>query len=132
MAEDSVFTKIINGDIPAHKVYEDDRVIAFLDIHPIQPGHTLVVPKSEVDHIWDLSPEDYHALMNAVKKIGAHLNEVLHTQRVAVQIIGFDVPHTHVHLVPCNSNEEFHNIPDADAEPDHQALEKMAEKLRLE
>lgn len=132
MVDDSVFTKIIRGDIPADKIYEDDKTLAFLDIHPIQPGHTLVVPKAEVDHIWDLSPEDYKALMDTVKKVGVHLKEVLDTQRVTVQVVGFDVPHTHVHLVPCNSNEEFHHVPDDTAEPDYKALATMAEKLRLE
>lgn len=128
---DSVFTKIIKREIPAHTIYEDDKALAFLDIHPIQPGHTLVIPKAEVDHIWDLAPEDYNALMTTVKKVATHLKKTLATNRVAVQIIGFDVPHAHVHLVPCNSTEEFRHIPDADAEPDHDELAAMAEKLRL-
>lgn len=129
---DSIFTKIINGEIPSHKVYEDDKTIAFLDIHPVQPGHTLVVPKTEVDNLWELSPEDYKAVMDTAKKVALHLQQKLGSKRVAVQVIGFDVPHAHIHLIPCNSTEEFRKIPDMDAEPDHESLAKIAEKLRME
>jgi len=130
MAE-TIFSKIINGEIPAHKVYEDDRTLAFLDIHPVQPGHTLVIPKTEVDHVWELSSEDYAALMNTAKKVAIRLQKIMGTKRVAVQVIGFDVPHAHIHLIPCNSTEEFRNIPDMEAEPDHDALAALAEKLTL-
>lgn len=128
---DSVFTKIINGEIPAYKVYEDDKTLAFLDIHPVQPGHTLVIPKVEVDHIWDLSPEDYKALMDTVKKVGIHLKRTLGAERIIIQVIGFDVPHTHVHLIPCNQGDDFRHVPDQTAEPDFKALQRMAEKLKF-
>lgn len=130
--EDSVFTKIIKGEIPCHKIYEDDKTIAFLDIHPVQPGHTLVIPKVQVDHVWDLSDEDYTALTNTVKKISLHLREHLNVQRVGLQVIGFDVPHAHIHLVPMNTISEFRETPDMNAEPDHQALAALAQKLAIE
>ena len=95
----SVFTKIINGEIPSYKIYEDDKTIAFLDIHPETKGHTLVVPKKEVDKIYDLEDEDYIALMQTVKKLSRHLEDKLGA-RTVWKVVGTDVPHAHVHLYP--------------------------------
>lgn len=95
----SVFTKIIQGEIPCYKIYEDDKTIAFLDIHPETPGHTLVIPKVEVDKIYELPDEDYAALMQTVKKLSAHMEKQLGT-RTLWKVIGTDVPHAHVHLLP--------------------------------
>ena len=95
----SIFTKIINGDIPCYKIYEDDKTFAFLDIHPESKGHTLVVPKNEVDKIYDLPDEDYQALMATVKKLAKHMEQAL-GQRTLIKVIGTDVPHAHVHLMP--------------------------------
>lgn len=95
----SVFTKIIQGEIPSYKVYEDDKTVAFLDIHPETKGHVLVVPKVEVDKIYDLSDEDYSALMTTVKKLSKHMEDILGT-RILWKVIGTDVPHAHVHLEP--------------------------------
>ena len=95
----TIFTKIIRGEIPCYKIYEDEKTFAFLDIHPETKGHTLVVPKVEVDKIYDLSDEDYQALMNTVKKIAKHMEEVL-GQRILLKVVGTDVPHAHVHLTP--------------------------------
>lgn len=95
----SIFTQIINGDIPCYKIYEDDKTFAFLDIHPETLGHTLVVPKKEVDKIYDLPDEDYQALMATVKKISKHMEKQLN-QRTLWKVIGTDVPHAHVHLLP--------------------------------
>ena len=92
----SVFSKIIAGEIPCYKIYEDEKVLAFLDIHPETKGHTLVIPKVEVDKIYDLPGEDYEALFAAVKKIAAHMDEVLN-RRTLMKVIGTDVPHAHVH-----------------------------------
>ncbi len=128
---ESIFTKIIRGDIPSHKIYEDDLVYAFLDIHPVQPGHTLVIPKQEVEFIWDLSTEDYQAVMAAAQKIALNLREKLSVRYVGTQIVGVDVPHAHVHLIPFNTVQEFRNLPDMRDEPDHAALAKLAEKLRI-
>ncbi len=126
---DGIFTKIIRGDIPSYKIYEDDKTFAFLDIHPVQPGHTLVVPKREVAFVWDLEPEDYQALMASVQKIAQHLRQTLGKPYVGSQVIGIDVPHAHVHLIPFATTEEFRNRPDMQAEPDHDSLAKLAQKL---
>jgi histidine triad (HIT) family protein len=128
---DSIFTKIINGEIPCHKIYEDDRVIAFLDLHPQNPGHTLVVPKTQVDHLWDLSTDDYDYLWTVVKKIGAHIKKTLEAPRIGVVVEGFGVPHVHVHLVPIYHGEELKKPQDMAADPDHAALTEMAQKLGL-
>lgn len=95
----SIFTKIINGEIPSYKIYEDDKTFAFLDIHPETKGHILVVPKNEVDKIYDLPDEDYDALMHAVKKLSRHMEQKT-GQRTLWKVIGTDVPHAHVHLMP--------------------------------
>ena len=105
--QDSIFTKIINGDIPSYKVYEDERTLAFLDINPIQPGHTLVVPKVQVDQLSDLEIEDYRAVMNTAKLLMQNMRDELQVERVCVKVEGFDVPHAHVHLIPCNTVEDF-------------------------
>ncbi len=95
----SIFTRIVNGEIPCYKIYEDDKTLAFLDIHPETKGHTLVIPKKEVDKIYDLPEEDYHALMSTVKKLSKHMEEVLGV-RTLWKVVGTDVPHAHVHLEP--------------------------------
>lgn len=95
----SIFTKIINGEIPCYKIYEDEKTLAFLDINPETKGHTLVIPKNEVDKIYDLPDEDYTALMATVKKLSKHYEEVLGA-RTLWKVIGTDVPHAHVHLLP--------------------------------
>lgn len=129
--QDSIFTKIIKGDIPSHKVYEDDNVYAFLDIHPITTGHTLVVPKKQVEFLWDMQDEDYEQLMQAVKRLAAHIRDTLGVPYVGVQVIGVDVPHAHVHLVPFTDAAEYRYQPDASSEPNHDALATVAEKLAL-
>jgi histidine triad (HIT) family protein len=128
---DSIFTKIIKGEIPCHKVYEDDKTLAFLDIHPVQPGHVLVVPKVQVEQIWDLPEADYQALMETVKKIGNRLREVTDKKFVGVGVEGIGVPHAHVHVFPFNNTTEYHNIADQNAEPDHAELAEMAKKLKF-
>lgn len=95
----SVFTKIIQGEIPCYKIYEDEKTIAFLDINPETKGHTLVIPKKEVDKIYDLPDDDYLALMKTVKKLSTHMEKVLGA-RTLWKVIGTDVPHAHVHLLP--------------------------------
>ncbi len=95
----SIFTKIINGEVPCYKIYEDDKTFAFLDINPETKGHTLVVPKTEVDKIYDLEDADYTALMHTVKKLSKHMEQVLGV-RILWKVVGTDVPHAHVHLEP--------------------------------
>lgn len=129
--EDSIFTKIIRGDIPSHKIYEDELTYAFLDIHPVTPGHTLVIPKRQVEFLWDLDDGDYQAVMASAKKIALRLREILDVPYVGEQVIGVDVPHAHVHLIPFTDAAEFHRQPDMSAEPNHVALAALAEKLRF-
>ena len=126
---DSIFTKIIKGEVPCHKVYEDDLVLAFLDIHPKTPGHTLVIPKKQIDQFQDLPDEDYRAVMAAVKRIALRIKEVLSPARVGLEVMGMDVPHAHVHVFPFNSMDEYRRAVDMGAEPDHEALAEMAKKL---
>ena len=101
----SIFTQIINGEIPSYKIYEDDKTYAFLDIHPETKGHVLVVPKNEVDKIYELPDEDYDALMKTVKKLSKHMEKVLGT-RILWKVVGTDVPHAHVHLMPLDKDWE--------------------------
>ena len=101
----SVFTKIINGEIPCYKIYEDDKTLAFLDFNPESKGHTLVVPKNEVDKIYELPDEDYNALMATVKKLSKNMEEKL-GKRTLWKVIGTDVPHAHVHLLPYDESWE--------------------------
>jgi histidine triad (HIT) family protein len=127
--QDSIFTKIIRGEIPSHKIYEDDLTFAFLDIHPKQPGHVLVISKKEVDHLWDLPDEDYEALMTTARKVAKRIQEVLNPPRVGMQVEGLGVPHAHVHVFPFGTTEEFYAGADMSKEPDHEKLAEMAKKL---
>lgn len=127
--QDSIFTRIIKGEIPCHKVYEDDKTIAFLDIYPIQPGHTLVVPKTQQDHFETLPPEDYEALFLTVKKVARRIKAVLGVERACLRLEGFDVPHAHVHVIPCNTADDYYNAHRMEVEPDHTALAEIAKRL---
>jgi histidine triad (HIT) family protein len=130
--EPSIFTKIVRGDIPAHKVYEDDHVLAFLDIHPAVEGHTLVVPKVQVDRLEDLDDAEYQALMDAVRKLMRRMVEVYGAEyRACLKLEGFDVPHAHVHVIPCRNPADFWTKQRMDVEPDHETLAKVAEKIKF-
>jgi histidine triad (HIT) family protein len=129
--QESIFTKIINGDIPCHKIYEDNLTLAFLDIHPVQPGHVLVVSKKQIEFVWDLSDTDYRAVMATTKKVALRLREVLGVTYVGERIVGVDVPHAHVQIIPFNTVAEYKIPQDMTSEPDHAALATMAEKLRI-
>lgn len=134
--EESVFTKIIKGDISCHKVYEDSKTLAFLDIHPLMPGHTLVVPKVQVDHLEDLNDEDYVALMQSVKQVAQRVKTELGTKRSIVLVMGYDVPHAHVHIIPSNSGDDFYEVIGkvkelSQVEPNHNDLALLAERLRF-
>lgn len=128
----SIFTQIINGDIPSHKVYEDDRTLAFMDIHPVAEGHVLVVPKTEVEFIWDLPADDYAALMATVQKVGRRLREVVGKPYVGTVVVGTDVPHAHVHVVPFSETHELkRTLENATLPTNHEALAVLAERLRF-
>jgi len=96
----SIFTRIINGEIPCYKVAEDDRFIAFLDVRPLRPGHTLVVPRKEVDYIFDLDEETFAGMMVFARKIALAMKEVIECRRIGVAVLGLEVPHAHIHLIP--------------------------------
>ena len=128
---DSIFTKIINKEVPAYIIYEDDYSLAFLDIHPVQPGHVLVVPKKQIEQWLDLDEDTYLHLMQAVKIVGEQLKTVLSTKFVGLKIVGVDVAHVHVHLIPFNRVTEFNSSQDMTKTPNHQALKVMAAKLSL-
>lgn len=98
----SVFTRIINREIPGHIVAEDDNYLAFLDINPLAKGHTLVVPKKEIDYLFDLDDDTLSGLMTFAKRVGKAIESVVECQRIGVTVIGLEVPHAHVHLIPIN------------------------------
>ena len=120
---DSIFTKIIKGEIPCYKIAEDDRFIAFLDVFPIKKGHTLVVPKAQIDYLFDLDDSLLSDLMLFAKKIAQKMERAITCERIGVAVIGLEVPHAHIHLVPLD------NVGDIDfGQPKIQlSIEEMAE-----
>jgi histidine triad (HIT) family protein len=103
----SIFTKIINGEIPCYKIAEDDHFLAFLDVNPNAKGHTLCVPKQEIDKIFDIEDDLYIGLMQFSKKIAVALEKTVPCKRVGMAVIGLEVPHAHVHLIPLNEMDEM-------------------------
>jgi histidine triad (HIT) family protein len=104
---DSIFTKIINREIPAYIIEENEDFIAFLDVFPLAKGHTLVIPKKQVDYIFDLDEETHTALWKFAKKVSLRVNEAIECKRIGVAVIGLEVPHAHIHLVPLNNVEDI-------------------------
>ncbi|MEI6172204.1 MAG: HIT family protein [Bacteroidota bacterium] len=96
----TIFTRIINKEIPCYKVAEDENYLAFLDINPLQEGHTLVIPKKEINYIFDVGDELHAGLWNFAKKIGKAIEKVVPCQRIGITVIGLEVPHAHIHLIP--------------------------------
>ena len=103
----SIFTKIINGEIPAYKVAEDDNYLAFLDVNPNAKGHTLCIPKKEINKIFDMEEEHYLGLMQFSRKVAIALEKTVPCKRVGVAVVGLEVPHVHVHLIPLNNMDEM-------------------------
>ena len=98
----SIFTRIIQGEIPSYKIAEDDRFFAFLDISPLAKGHTLVVPKQEIDYIFDLDSDMHRDLWDFARKVGYGLRKAVPCKRIGIAVIGLEVPHAHIHLIPMN------------------------------
>ena len=124
----SIFTKIINGELPCYKIVEDDHFIAFLDIDPNVKGHTLCVPKKEVDKLLDLDEETYLGLMQFARKVGLAIEKTLVCNRVGMSVIGLEVPHVHVHLIPLNEMKDMsfkHKIV-----MDNEAFIALAKKIK--
>ena len=103
----SIFSRIIAGEIPCYKVAEDDNYFAFLDINPITKGHTLVVPKHEVDYLFNLDDDEYKGLMLFAKKVAKALEKTIECKRVAVTVLGLEVPHAHIHLIPIQTEKDM-------------------------
>ena len=130
--QDSIFTKIINGEIHCHKIYEDEKTFAFLDIHPIQPGQVLVVPKVQVGNFYELNDTDYNAFFNTVKKVAKKLRQEFPQKlKIGLMIEGLEVEHVHAKLFPIDNGTEYRTEPDMTAEPNHEELAKMAEILKI-
>lgn len=103
----SIFSKIVAGEIPCHRVWEDEAHLAFLDVRPVQPGHTLVIPKREVSYLFDLEAKEQSALWNAVRIVEGKLRGALEVPRVVLSVVGWEVPHVHVHLIPTRQIGDF-------------------------
>jgi histidine triad (HIT) family protein len=129
---DTIYTQIINGQIPAHFVYESPGVVGFLDIHPTQPGHTLIVPKIAFAQFTDMKSGDFEDLMMVSHEFAKHMQKILQCKRVVLRIEGFDIDHVHVHLIPCNQEHDSYKEGRGQIEPDHEALRAMALKLKYE
>ena len=125
----SIFTRIINREIPAHIIAEDDRFIAFLDVMPLVEGHTLVVPKKEVDYIFDLDPKTLADMMVFAQKVSVAIRKTISCKRIGVAVIGLEIPHTHVHLVPMNNMGDI-NFSRPKLSPSKEELEKVATAIR--
>jgi histidine triad (HIT) family protein len=124
----SIFTKIINGEIPGHKIAETANFYAFLDVFPLKYGHTLVVPKNETDYIFDIESEEYMQLMNFAKTIAIALKKAFPCKKVGVCVIGLEVPHAHIHLVPMNSVADM-NFSAEKLKPTQEQLAEHAKKI---
>lgn len=125
----SIFTKIINREIPGHIVAESDRFIAFLDINPLVKGHCLVVPKEETDYIYDLDDESLAGLIVFSKKVARAIEKVVPCLRIGIAVIGLEVPHTHVHLVPLNTMGDI-NFSRPKLSPSQAELSEVAQKIK--
>ncbi|NBA87309.1 HIT domain-containing protein [Emticicia sp. CRIBPO] len=124
----SIFTKIVNGEIPSYKIAEDERFFAFLDVFPCAPGHTMVIPKQEIDYLFDLDDEHYAGLMAFAKKIEPAIRKAVPCKRVGVAVIGLEVPHAHVHLIPMNSMADMNFNSKIKMSPEE--LSEIAEKIK--
>ncbi|MBE7175782.1 MAG: HIT family protein [Mucilaginibacter polytrichastri] len=127
----SIFSKIISGEIPAHKVAENDQFLAFLDIQPLVTGHVLVIPKKEVDYLFDLNEEEYTGLQLFARNVAKGLKRAIPCKRIGVAVIGLEVPHTHIHLVPLNEMNDI-NFMRAKLSPAPEELAATAAKIRAE
>ena len=124
----TLFTRIIKGEIPCHKILEDENYLAFLDIRPINPGHTLVIPKKEIDYIFDIDDKQLAGLINFAKKVAGMIRKAVPCKKVGVMVAGLEVPHAHIHLVPIFDVGDL-NFAKAQPMPNEE-LTKVADKIR--
>lgn len=124
----SIFTKILRGELPCYKIDENDDCFAFLDINPNSRGHTLCILKKEIDYIFDLSSEDYQKLMNFSRKIAIALKKSVNCKRIALSVVGLEVPHVHVHLIPLESMSDMNF--DRSIKLDDNEFKSLVEKIK--
>ena len=129
MSMASIFSRIVRGEIPCHKIAEDERFLAFLDVNPLVEGHCLVIPKEEIDYIFDLDDDTLGALHVFAKKVAGAIKQAIPCLRVGVAVIGLEVPHAHVHLVPLNSMADI-NFSRPKLKPSQEELAETAERIR--
>ena len=126
-----IFTKIVNGEIPCHKIAENDKFLAFLDVFPLVYGHVLVIPKTEIDYIFDIADADLAEMMVFSKSVAKAIKAAVPCKRIGVAVIGLEVPHAHIHLVPMNSVGDI-NFTQPKLKPSSEELSLMAEKICAE
>jgi len=124
----SIFTRIVHGEIPSHRVYEDDRHYAFLDINPIRPGHTLVIPKREVGYLFDLEPDELADLWKAAQTVAHALKRATGCARIVTMVVGYEVPHAHIHLIPTDALGDFPIPPQGTLDP--QEVDGLLARIR--
>ncbi len=127
----SIFSRIASGEIPSYKIAEDDRYFAFLDINPVAPGHVLVIPKHEVDYIFDLDADEYEGLMAFARRVAIALKKAMPCVKVGVCVLGLEVPHAHVHLVPMQTEQDLNFFKPKLTLPAEQ-MEEIAASIRAE
>ncbi|AWL10116.1 HIT family protein [Aquirufa nivalisilvae] len=125
----TIFSKIISGEIPCHKIAENEQFLAFLDVMPLVEGHVLVVPKQEIDYIFDIEPETLGNLMKFAQSVAPAIRKAIPCKRIGVAVIGLEVPHAHVHLVPMNTANDL-NFTQAKLQVSQESLAKTAELIR--
>ncbi len=127
----SLFSRIVNGEIPCHRVAEDENYLAFLDINPLVKGHVLVIPKKETDYIFDLDDETYQALWLFSKRVSKAIKKAVDCKRIGIAVIGLEVPHAHIHLIPMNRVSDM-NFANAKLSLSKDELQQVAEKISKE
>lgn len=125
----SIFSKIVNGEIPSHKIAEDENYFAFLDINPLAKGHTLVIPKQEIDYIFDIEDDLLAGMHVFSKRVARAIEKVVPCERIGIAVIGLEVPHAHIHLIPINNIEDI-NFGRPKLTLSTKELEKIADKIR--
>lgn len=125
----TIFSKIIQGEIPCYKIAEDDKFFAFLDINPMSKGHTLVVPKHEVDYLFDIDDDTLAQMMLFAKRVATAIEKAVACQRVGVMVIGMEVPHAHIHLIPINKEGDM-NLSNPKLSLEKAEFEQIAESIR--
>ncbi|MDE6240755.1 MAG: HIT family protein [Muribaculaceae bacterium] len=127
----SIFSKIAAGEIPSYKIAEDDRYFAFLDINPVAEGHTLVIPKREEDYIFDLDDDEYAGLQLFAKKVATAIKKAMPCRRVGVAVMGLEVPHAHIHLIPINKESDMNFFGDK-LQPSPERMKEIADAIAKE